>query len=94
MQDEDYLKFDSAIESGNLERVEAYPLFKSHSELRHGTANRLQKYNLFCKVDTNTKGHQQWFYFKVKNTQTDTRYQFSICNFTKPFSLFKQGMQI
>ena len=30
----------------------------------------------------------------MKNTQTDTKYQFSICNFTKPFSLFKQGMQV
>ena len=49
---------------------------------------------MFCKVDTNTKGHQQWFYFRVKNTQKDTKYQFSICNFTKPLSLFKQGMQI
>ena len=54
----------------------------------------IQKYNLFCKVDTNTKGHQQWFYFKVKNTHLDTKYQFSICNFTKPFSLFKQGMKV
>ena len=49
---------------------------------------------MFCRVDTNTKGHQQWFYFKVRNTKVSTRYQFSICNFTKPFSLFKQGMQI
>ena len=45
-------------------------------------------------MDTNTKGHQQWFYFKCKNTKLDTKYQISICNFTKPFSLFKQGMQI
>lgn len=54
----------------------------------------IQKYNVFCKVDTNTKGHQQWFYFKVKNTRKDVRYHFSVCNFTKPFSLFKQGMQV
>ena len=51
---------------------------------------------MYCKVDTNTKGHQQWFYFKVSNTRAghDSKYHFSICNFTKPFSLFKQGMQV
>ena len=39
---------------------------------------------MYMQVDTNTKGHQQWFYFRVKNTRKDTRYLFSIMNFTKP----------
>ena len=88
------MHFDSTIESGNLERVEAYPLFKGFFDMKRGTVGRSQKYDLFCKVDTNTKGHQQWFYFKVKKMRTDVKYHFSICNFTKPFSLFKQGMQV
>ena len=46
--EKDCLKFDSLIESGNLDRVEALPRL----------LNNVQKYNLYCKVDTNTKGHQ------------------------------------
>ncbi len=52
------------------------------------------EYNLYLNVDTNTKGHQQWFYFRVKNTQANKRVTFTIRNFTKPFSLHKQGMRV
>ena len=45
-------------------------------------------------VDTNTRGHQQWFYFRVRNIQKDTQYKFSIWNFTKPQSLYKNGMKL
>ena len=58
MLDKEYLRFDSAIESGNLERVEAFPLNHKTVEMcRAQNALVIQKYNLFCKVDTNTKGH-------------------------------------
>lgn len=36
------------------------------------------------QVDTNTKGHQQWFNFRVKNTRKGRKYNFQIMNFTKP----------
>ena len=36
------------------------------------------------QVDTNTKGHQQWFYFRVRNTMKGQTYKFMIMNFTKP----------
>ena len=48
-----YLRFNSAFESGNLERVE---LGKTINQ--SGGLTSIQKYNLYCKVDTNTKGHQ------------------------------------
>ena len=58
MLDKEYLRFDSAIESGNLDRVEAFPLNHKTVEMcRAQNALVVQKYNLFCKVDTNTKGH-------------------------------------
>ena len=53
LADEDQLQFDSLIESGNLDRVEAYPMHKGLD----GKAVGIQKYNLYCKVDTNTRGH-------------------------------------
>lgn len=36
------------------------------------------------QVDTNTRGHQQWFYFRVKGGVKNTTYTFNIMNFTKP----------
>ena len=48
----DELIFDSNFESGNLDLV----LKKKEGE-----------YDLFMRVDTNTKGHHQWFYFSVVN---------------------------
>lgn len=36
------------------------------------------------QVDTNTRGHQQWFYFKVKGGVKGKTYTFNIMNFTKP----------
>ena len=36
------------------------------------------------QVDTNTRGHQQWFYFRVKGGKPGAKYTFLINNFTKP----------
>jgi hypothetical protein len=36
------------------------------------------------QVDTNTRGHQQWFYFRVKGGKPGAKYTFYINNFTKP----------
>ena len=36
------------------------------------------------QVDTNTKGHQQWFNFRIRNTRKGRKYTFQIMNFTKP----------
>lgn len=73
------LLFDSFFECGNLERAE----YVSPTD-----------YNLYLNVDANTKGHQQWFYFRVKNTFKNKKYTFTIRNFTKPFSLHRQGMRV
>ena len=75
------LFIDSKFESGNIEKVftDADP--------------RSQEYHLFMNADTNTRGHQQWFYFRVRNTKRGTKYKFNIWNFTKPKSLFNEGMK-
>ena len=64
----DILIFDSIFESGNLLQAE----YVSATE-----------YQLYMQVDTNTRGHQQWFYYRVRNTKKDRRYVFRIMNFTK-----------
>lgn len=44
------------------------------------------------QVDTNTRGHQQWFYFRVKNTKKERKYTFKIMNFTKSGLTFMQNV--
>ena len=65
----DVLLIDSMMESGNLLQADRITS---------------DEYHMYMQVDTNTKGHQQWFYFRVRNTKTDRKYQFHIMNFTKP----------
>lgn len=72
------IKFNSYLESGNLHKV--YELFSD-------------EYNLFMSGDTNTKGQTRWFYFSVKNIRKNQKVRFNICNFQKPFRLFRQGMR-
>jgi hypothetical protein len=44
------------------------------------------------RVDTNTRGHRQWFYFSVKSRVKHT-IKFNIYRFKKHFSLFQRGMK-
>ena len=48
------LTFDSSFESGNLDMV---------VQIAH------DEFDMFMRVDSNTRGHHQWFYFKVENRQ-------------------------
>ena len=75
---EKILIFDSNFESGNLDRVSIVSL---------------SEYNLFLNVDTNTKGHSQWFYFAVTNTERNRTVVFNVLNCTNAVTLFKSGMR-
>jgi cytosolic carboxypeptidase protein 2/3 len=74
----DTLVFESRFESGNL----AMALKKTADE-----------YDLLMQNDTNTKGHTQWFYYKVANYQAGP-VKFNIINFSKKDSLFNYGMRV
>ncbi|CAD8051300.1 unnamed protein product [Paramecium sonneborni] len=71
------IQFNSNFESGNLDRVDQI----SNEE-----------YNLFMRIDTNTIGHTNWFYFKTTNNE-QIKIKFNICNFTKPQILYAKGMK-
>ena len=74
------LQFDSNFESGNLDSV----YLASQNE-----------YNLLCKVDTNTKGHTYWFYFKVLNWTPKAKATFNILNIVRDLHPFySRGMNI
>jgi len=74
----DGVSFDSVYEAGNLDCA-----------VRVGP----NEYDLFLQVDSNTKGHLQWYNFKVSKMQKSARYRFNICNFQKCKSLYTRGMK-
>lgn len=43
--------------------------------------------------DIYTNGHTQWFYFSVTNVKVGHKVTFNIKNFSKPDSLFNEGMK-
>ena len=42
------------------------------------------------RVDTNTKGHTDWYNFIVKNKEKKGKIKFNICNFHKYKSLYQR----
>jgi hypothetical protein len=50
------------------------------------------EYDLYMRPDTNSKGHHQWFYFKVTSKKALGPVKFNIINFTKHRSLYETGM--
>ena len=51
------------------------------------------EFDLFLRIDSNTRGHTQWFYFSVSNGSKIGNLTFNICNLTKPRTLYEQGMR-
>jgi hypothetical protein len=74
-QNKNILQFDAVFESGNLDCV-----------VKVGE----NEYDLFMRVDSNTKGHAMWYYFKVSNMRLGQRYKFNICNFSKKKCLYQR----
>ena len=50
------------------------------------------EYDLYMRVDSNTQGHRQWFYFSIKNEKPCTL-KLNIYRFKKVYSLFQRGMR-
>jgi cytosolic carboxypeptidase protein 2/3 len=88
---EDVVIFDSRFENGNLRKAAKI------------TEN---EYNLWLENDTNTRGHTQWYFFKVAyrdvklpednvraRIQNQHRVKFNVMNLAKSASLYEQGMQ-
>lgn len=73
------LDFDSKFEGGNLDKV---------------VVVTPQEYDLYMRVDSNTYGHHQWFFFKIKALKKLGKVKFNIVNFTKKRSLYENGMRV
>ena len=84
-QQQNILIFDSRYENGNLRKV--------------AKVNNIE-YNLWLENDLNTKGHTQWYYFKViykdialRADKKSQKIKFSILNLAKTTSLYQVGMK-
>ena len=79
------LKFDSNFESGNLDLA---ALTNTH---------RNDEYDLLIRLDSNSRTHQQWYYFSVdarsRGAYRECKVRLNILNFTKPRSMYQQGMR-
>ena len=71
------LRFDSNFESGNLDYV---------------IKRKPDEYDMYMRVDTNTRGHHQWFYYSITFDNmaffADRTVRFNLMNFTKSSSLY------
>lgn len=45
------------------------------------------------RVDSNTKGHTCWYFFKVFDIRKKKKVRFNIINFTKNHLLYEDGMK-
>ena len=45
------------------------------------------------RIDANTRGDLQWFYFEISNLKKYQEYRINICNFEKGKSLYTRGMK-
>ena len=43
--------------------------------------------------DINTRGHNQWFYFKLTSTRKNQKVRLNLVNFVKKESLFSYGLK-
>ena len=48
------------------------------------------EYDLYMRIDSNTRGHTNWYYFKVTNGKKNQRVKFNIMNFSKAESLYRR----
>jgi hypothetical protein len=74
LRSEEELTFESNFESGNLDAV-----------IKVGE----NEYDLYLRIDTNTRGHLQWYNFTVRNCGKK-KVRFNIVNFKKAKTLYQR----
>jgi hypothetical protein len=47
------------------------------------------EFDLFLRIDSNTKGHVQWFYFSIANGSKREKVKLNLCNLSKAKSLYE-----
>lgn len=80
----------------NLDRAENEVIFNGNFEGGNLDAVvRVQKgeYDVFMRIDSNTRGHNQWYDFKVRNRGQLQKIRINIVNFKRRKTLYQRGMK-
>ena len=93
---EDIINFESNFESGNLKFVYLInPEEEGESEfIRVENNNYNNNYELILQNDTNTRGHSQWFFFRISNGKKGQKIKLNIMNFQRKTSKYSLGIKI
>jgi hypothetical protein len=70
--DNDGVGFDASFESGNLDCAVKVGEFE---------------YDLFLRIDSNTRGYTQWYYFSI-SSRNRCSLKLNICNMSREKSLY------
>lgn len=74
---DEQISFDSDFESGNLDlAVRVKPA----------------EFDCFIRSDTNTRGHTNWYHFRVSNRRYVGPLRINVCNIVKQKNLYSKGM--
>ena len=91
---EDIINFESNFESGNLKFVYLInPEEEEESELIR-IENINNNYELILQNDTNTRGHSQWFFFRISNGKKGQKIKLNIMNFQRKKTKYSLGIKI
>ena len=52
------------------------------------------EYDVYVRHDTNTKGHQGWFYFKISNLAEKRNIKINICNLRRNYKMINEGQSV
>lgn len=76
MKSKNGIIFESRFESGNLDCA---------------IRTRVNEYDLFLRIDSNTNGHVMWYYFRVQNRENKgMKIRLNICNLRRSKVTFEQ----
>ena len=92
---ENIVNFESNFECGNLQFV--YLINNqdlNNDESNDNISKENNNYQLFLQNDTNTKGHSQWFFFKITKGNKGQKIKLNIMNFQRKKTKYSQGIKI
>ena len=101
LSNEDIINFESNFECGNLQFV----YLMNSKEEGEIDSNQIKdniniikeennNYELFLQNDINTKGHSQWFFFRISNGKKGKKIKLNIMNFQRKKTKYLLGIKI
>ena len=88
---QEYLSLSLWCLTAILRELLAFRVCRRNHDILPGEPRQI--YDLYMHNDVNTTQNTQWFYFGVSNMKAGTTVTFFIRNYSKPDSMFNEGMR-